>query len=243
MISLLVDLDNTLIYTSKKLDSLEDMVCVEEYKGKPLSYMTKHTYEALNRLSGRDDLNIIPITTRVDYQYERLNLPRFEFALLANGSVLRLNGLDIKHWSKESEGYSAEVESELKEIDNLLNANADKFQYIRHPMNTFIFAKYNDGESINIDIEGRGIDLYTVGSKFYAIPKKLSKGYSISRLKKFINLGKVISAGDSEIDRTMIDYSDLYITSDKCTGKTNVKVCDSPVFSDDIIRHIENLLS
>ena len=81
MLTLFLDLDNTTIYSKRRVPDVVDMVKVEDYNNSPLSYMTKSSYEKLNTLLQRKDIQIVPITTRVDYQFDRIELPTFKYTI------------------------------------------------------------------------------------------------------------------------------------------------------------------
>ena len=47
------------------------------------------------------------------------------------------------------------------------------------------------------------------GEKVYVVPKKLNKGMAVKRLRKKMNPGYILAAGDSEFDVSMVEESDF----------------------------------
>ena len=57
------DLDNTMIFSNRRIVGFEDEVrCVEYYKGRPLTFMTHSSIAKLEDLVRKID--VVPITTR-----------------------------------------------------------------------------------------------------------------------------------------------------------------------------------
>lgn len=241
MITLFLDLDNTTIYSKRRVTDLSNMIKVEDYKGSPLSYMTKESYNSLWSLEGRNDIQIIPITTRVEYQYNRIFLPEFKYAILGNGATLLHNGTVDAEWKAESERYVDNCYSELIKAFNLLNLNYPDTEVLRFQEKHFVFGKFEEPKGV-VNLLERSIDtskvnIFTQGKKVYVLPKEFNKGNCIERLKKRFDTGKIISAGDEFLDFSMKDHSDVFITSnDNCTGD-NVIHSKSKIFSDEIFKY------
>ena len=75
-----LDLDRTIIYSAAALDlDLPDadaprLLCVELYRGAPLSYMTETAADLLRELQGL--ATVVPTTTRTPEQLGRVHLER-----------------------------------------------------------------------------------------------------------------------------------------------------------------------
>ncbi|MDE7294517.1 MAG: HAD family hydrolase, partial [Oscillospiraceae bacterium] len=67
----LSDLDNTLIFSYKKMSP--DNLCVETKEGKKLSYMTHEGGRLFREMT--EKMRFIPITTRSVEQYSRIIFP------------------------------------------------------------------------------------------------------------------------------------------------------------------------
>lgn len=243
MITLFLDLDNTTIYSKRRVSDLTNMVKVEDYKGSPLSYMTKESYSSLWDLEGRKDIQVVPITTRVEYQYNRIFLPEFEYVILGNGATLLYNGTIDAEWKAESESYVDACYSELIKAFNLLCLNYPDTEILRFQEKHFVFGKFEKPNGVvNLlkkSIDTSTVNVFTQGKKVYVLPKEFDKGNSIERLKKRFDAGKIISAGDEFLDFSMKDHSDVFITSnDKCIGD-NVIHSKAKIFSDEIFEYVK----
>lgn len=245
MLTLFLDLDNTTIYSKRRVTDTSAMVVVEHYNGEPLSYMTKKSYALLEELCTRKGLQIVPITTRVDYQFDRILLPRFKYAILGNGSELRVNGKVDDSWRAESELYRDYCKSKLIEAYTFLQGLAKDDELVRFANDMFIFGKFKDSDrvirSLN-DLNLTNVSVLRQGRKVYILPKEFDKGYSINRFKCRFETGKVISAGDEVLDFPMADFSDVFITSNSKCVKSNTMLVNSAIFSDDIFDYVRRLL-
>ena len=167
-ITLFTDLDNTMIYSKRRLSDLNNMTCVEYYNGEPLSYMTNNSFSQLQKLSKDSDVQVIPITTRIDYQYERINLPDFKYVILGNGSELRINGVVDEEWKQESEGYRDACIEELEKGFALLRVASKS---VRLANDMFVYGKFENTSEI-YDILRKCLNLgkvevFTQGKKVY----------------------------------------------------------------------------
>lgn len=68
---LATDLDNTMIFSHRRVSGKENQLCcVEYYNGKPVAYMTQTAIEMLNLLLSK--IFVIPVTTCSMSQFERI---------------------------------------------------------------------------------------------------------------------------------------------------------------------------
>jgi len=88
------DLDRTLIYSAAALglrgrdEDMPRLLCVEFYRGAPLSYVTETAARTLQALA--DTAVFVPVTTRTPEQYARVRLldKPPAYAICANGAVV-----------------------------------------------------------------------------------------------------------------------------------------------------------
>jgi len=206
------DLDNTLIYSYKK-DIGKNIRCVEVYQGREISFMTETSALLLEKINPK--LIFVPTTTRTLEQYNRINLgigvPAF--ALVCNGGVLLESGVSSEEWYSETLNMISESKDELLKSIQLLESDINRSFEIRFIDDLFVFTKSEHPEiSINylkklLNLEV--VDVFNNGTKVYVVPKKLNKGNAISRLREKLNPEKVIAAGDSEFDISMLKMADL----------------------------------
>ena len=241
MITLFTDLDNTMIYSKRRLESTANMTCVEYYNNEPLSYMLNSTISGLAELSKR--INIVPITTRVDYQYDRIGLQDFEYVLINNGGVLLHNGVVDKSWFEESYDLSLAAGEEFYKIETALMG---KVALLRMPDNMFIFAKSENIDYIYDYVMSMAdlskVHVFKQGKKLYVMPYGMNKGNAIKRFKERFNCEDVYSAGDEILDFSMADESIKFITSNTSCRKKNCIKSESAIFSDEIIDYIKGLV-
>ena len=205
------DLDNTMIFSHRRVLGLEDtLCCVEYYNGKPITYMTPSAIEMLNYLLSK--IYVIPTTSRSIAQFKRVEPFRStKYAIVDNGGTILYNGEPLPDWSnyinKVLESY--DLESVLEIFQNLPGLVSTP----RIVDQKFLFAKSETTKScedflrIKLDTKWK---VSIQRQKVYAIPKEITKGNAL----KFIceNLvadnQPIISAGDSNLDMSMLDYSD-----------------------------------
>lgn len=223
------DLDNTLIF-SHRLE-IGDKNVVEYLNGKEHSFMPQDSYEELQR-QGRT--SIIPLSSRTIEQYNRIKLFRNgdvpEYALLDNGGVLIVNGVEDVCW--RSKTYQLILQK--REIMADFEIELKKYGNVKLQDNLVLFLKSDiDGiiEFVKSVAEDHGFIVFNHLKKIYICPSELSKGNAIRRFVSKYGADYVISAGDAKIDCSMIYYSDRCILSNelKCEvgDKKNVKFVDN----------------
>ena len=76
----------------------------------------------------------------------------------------------------------------------------------------FVFTKCNDPEEVVQYLRSRldvGIvDIFHNGEKVYVVPKKLSKGMAVRRLREKLKPESIMAAGDSGFDISMVEEAD-----------------------------------
>lgn len=208
------DLDNTLIHSYKR--AAETDICVEYKEDKALSYMTPAALEYLDRVRRLDNFVFAPLTTRSVEQYERIHffgdeVP--ELALAANGGILFENGRINEQWFRESQDMISDCMGEFeKGIDYFTD---DEYVYfdIRVVDKLFVFTKSSAPLTTKAVLENildlSRVGVFSIGDKVYVFPNVLTKGNATERLRKKFGFEKVISAGDSDFDVSMLNSADL----------------------------------
>lgn len=209
------DLDNTLIFSYKKVDS-SGCICVEKKDGKEISFMTEYAYNLLQNIANR--VLFVPATTRSLEQYNRVNLLKSRspsYALVANGGLLLVDGNVDKKWHDESLEIIASSNSELKKALMVLEEHKYIYQKPRIVDEMFVFTKSSNLENtistLNSKLNLKLVNVMNVGEKVYVLPKKLTKGNAINRLRKILNDNVFLCAGDSEFDISMLESADISI--------------------------------
>ncbi len=205
------DLDNTLIYSYKR-DIGPQKRCVEIYQGREISFITERTYELLQKVKARTLL--VPTTTRTQEQYERvrLGIGELPYALVCNGGVLLENGKSNERWRARSLQLAAECSRELREAIALLEKEPDRQLEVRFIEELFVFTKcaapLRAAEVLRKSLDVRLVDVMRNGAKVYVLPKSLRKGKAVERFREYKGAGRVLAAGDSAFDITMLEAAD-----------------------------------
>lgn len=201
------DLDNTIIY-SYKHNIGEQKRCVEIYQGREISFITSTQYDLLQRL--KDEIMIVPTTTRTIEQYDRIDLGigDFRYALTCNGGVLLENGKENENWYQESLRMVDVSSKVMKRALSLLEEEKRRVFELRYIKDLFIFTKCEEPEQVVEELKGKLdctlVDVFNNGIKVYVVPKKLNKGNAVRRLKEYLGADEIIAAGDSEFDVSML---------------------------------------
>lgn len=246
MIVFNVDMDNTVIY-SYKHDIGNEKKCAEIYEGREISFMTYKTQELLREIS--EQILVIPTTTRTREQYERIDLGigKIPYALVCNGGVLLVDGEEDDKWYKESIEIIKDSHEQLKTAIELLDEDVNRSFEVRFIRDLFVFTKSAKPEETIKMLMGKldtsKVDVMSNGVKVYVVPKELSKGNAIIRLKERLGADKVFAAGDSEFDISMLQCADVAIAPaslDFNNTKDNeiVRMSDNDLFSENVMEYV-----
>lgn len=217
------DLDQTLIYSrnSMGIDVTEDeLVEVERYEGKPLSFMTQKSQLRLWEIS--DAAFFLPVTTRTQAQYERVTgifrgqqAPRF--AVISNGAVILENGEPIKEWSEEIRrkciSRKTIITELLPEIER--HFSEDWVLKVREADDWFVYlivdrARFPDDklEFYTAAFKKLGWGMSLQGRKLYFMPESITKAAAMEYVKERLGASYVFAAGDSLLDLDLLESAD-----------------------------------
>ncbi len=250
MIIFNVDLDNTLIY-SYKHDIGEKRRCAEIYQGREISFITDKTQDLLKEISRK--ILIVPTTTRTIEQYRRidLGLGSIPYVLVCNGGVLLRNGVEDEKWYRESLEIIAGSEDELKKAEIMLEEDVNRCFEVRNIKDLFLFTKSNQPvesvKALSQKLDASQVDVFHNGIKVYVVPRGLNKGNAAGRLKEKLRADRVIAAGDSEFDISMLQCADIGIAPAKleiaaADSERILRVKPDVLFSEGLLEYIRKLL-
>lgn len=207
----LSDLDNTLIFSYKKMSP--DNLCVETKEGKALSYMTRRGGELFGELVRR--AHFIPITTRSFEQYSRITFPGGyvpEIAVTANGASLYINGFPDRIWGEETAALTAGCEAEFCMFEGYLRKCPQVYFEIRIVDGAFLFTKCREAKAVTGEMERLfspvKTRLFTNGDKLYAVPVSIDKKTAAERLRRRFPGEFFLAAGDSLFDEGLLGAAD-----------------------------------
>ena len=214
----ITDLDGTVIYSHRRVGDTRNMTCVED-QPRYQSYMNTHLYRNLKRWD--EVVPFIPLTTRSEEEYKRIRFPLTpQYALVGNGAVLLKGGQRVVEWEQETKELIHKEHEVLKNIEAKLVDCLDLYniQTLRMVEDAFLFIKTNEAEQLdyylNRNFDLTDFTLYRHNSKISIVPKKLEKGMAACRLRKFLNIKTIVSAGDTNMDTSMLEYADKTIECD-----------------------------
>ncbi len=214
MILFASDLDNTLIFSYKK--AIENSICVEVKDDKELSFMTYKAYNTLQDIINK--FVFVPITTRSIEQYKRIKLLKNnypKYALVCNGGVLLVNNEVDSKWHKETLDLISISISELNKGIKLLDNDKNIYLKPRCVDDVFVFAKTSNIEEttniLNNNLDLNKVTIKNILDKIYILPKNLTKGNALDRLKNLLEIDYTICSGDSDFDISMLQKADIAI--------------------------------
>jgi hypothetical protein len=224
-----VDLDRTLVYSPSALlldenqPQVRRLVCVEIYRGRPLSFVTESAADGIVGLNERGVL--VPVTTRTVEQYRRISLPgpAPKFAVCANGGRLLRDGVEdldftaaVEARLAESGAPLAEVYAELSRVSSPTSASF--VEQIRDASGLFCYAVV-ERESLPTGwIEGlsafateRSWGISVQGRKVYLVPSALTKAIAAREVADMLGYDVLLAAGDSLLDAELLEVADAAI--------------------------------
>lgn len=205
------DLDNTLIYSYKQ-EIGGDALPVEDYQGRQISFMTPTTQKNLRKI--REKVTFVPTTTRSLSQYQRINLEHTpKYALVANGGVLLVDGEADSAWYQQSQAEIAPALAELRRGEGVLQQDSWVNFEVRWVEDLFLFTKSEKpeetAENLRKNVDNTLVEVHTNGVKVYLLPKSMTKGRCVERMRAKLAPDFVVSAGDSLFDCPMLSEADL----------------------------------
>lgn len=219
-----LDLDRTVIYSAAALDlrmpdaEAPRLLCVEIYRGAPLSFLTEAAVDTLHAL--RDVATVVPTTTRTPEQLARVQLPGppARFAIAANGGQLLVDGVPDPDWAatvrQRLDGCAplAEVEAELRARGGTFVLN------LRTASELFAYAVVDRAAlpegwvaELGTWCAPRGWTVSLQGRKVYAVPRPLTKSAAAAEVLARVGGGPLLAAGDSLLDADLLAAADAAI--------------------------------
>ena len=240
------DLDNTLIYShNRKLD--DEKIVVEHLKGREQSYMTKRTY---NFLIDSEWLNWVPVTTRTEIQYMRLeclDIMHVKYAIVCNGGKLLVDGIEDVQWTKKTLNI---VETQLDDLEiaiRLLKNICGKTE-LHRPDAYMCYVKVDDPKEICgklvKSVKSKNIEIHHDRRKVYLFAGSVNKGNAVRRFRSRFNVGNTVAAGDDTMDIPMLNEVDYALAASKIFNSVNAyekNLLEGYIFSNQICEKLEEL--
>lgn len=219
------DLDRTIIFSSGFLEKCEEeTICIEKYKENLVSHMTIKSINALENLKKKENLYIIPVTTRSTEQYLRVSTVQdCVYAITSNGGVILYKKEIFKPWKNHIDIILDKYKNEFPKILELMNSYSHFFKKeARIVDDMFLFAKliYNEKDmkffvsEISKKIDNSKWRFTLQGQKFYIIPREITKENALLFLKNYLNENKMVVSGDGKLDYGFLKIGDVAIIPD-----------------------------
>lgn len=240
------DLDNTVLYSHRHVIS-NPMVWVEKLNGHNQSFMSERTYKYFVHQKW---LRVIPVTTRTFQQYDRLiyALSRLGWseALICNGAIRILNGVEDPEWTNESLRISEQSRIPFRKAYELAVELFGLSSIVL--VEPFLFyVKTNHVDTAYSMLSGyaknENLSFYKDSRKVYCIPKVFNKGCAIQRYKNRFKINACIVAGDSDFDVSMLQQADICFFPEGLSNFSAVgkKIICQDLFSDQICNELEKI--
>ncbi|PZD97022.1 hydrolase [Paenibacillus sambharensis] len=216
------DLDQTLIYSerSKGSVSLDDMLPVELYQGRHISYMTRTAVSRLRELGGL--ARFVPVTARTPEQYNRIFALREwmkpGYVIVSNGGNILLNGEIDQEWNNLIRQAVREGCTEHAEIHEMFGRIADDSWVHSSTLCDGLFYSIvverdklpaEKVEAFRNQLAGHGWSYSLQGRKIYLVPEQVSKGAALVYVKEKLGESRVFAAGDSLLDESLLLAADI----------------------------------
>lgn len=213
-----VDLDRTLIYSPSALALDGDdadaprLVCVELYRGAPLSFVTEEAARLLVELATRTVL--VPTTTRTPAQLARVHLlpgPPTAYAIASNGGHLLVHGVPDEGWSARVRRAVSGCAG-VQEVRARVEATSGPFvETLRTASDLFVYAVVRRAEvpagwveELSAWCEARGWRTSLQGRKIYCLPTPLTKSAAAREVLHRTGADRLLAAGDSLLDAELL---------------------------------------
>ena len=213
------DLDRTLIFSDRTIDTESERICIEIVDERNISYVTACIKERLAKVYER--MQFVPVTTRSRAQFERISLFQHdieqEVAVVANGGIILRGGEVDTLWQ-------AHITQTLESLPLLMDELQPHFYkqlaapyFLQHQRVDDLFFVYMvdlaqlDKEALQLlrqQLADAGWVSYLHGRKFYIVPYSVTKDAAVRYLKEQKRYERHYAAGDSLMDVDMMYLAD-----------------------------------
>ncbi|HEY8479698.1 MAG TPA: HAD family hydrolase [Spirillospora sp.] len=216
------DLDRTLIYSAAAFaldgpdETMPRLLCVEFYKGAPLSYTTEAAARTLESLAAAT--TFVPTTTRTPEQYRRVHLldKPAEYAITANGGHLLVDGVDDPDWAAAVRARISDGSAPLADVeDHLARVGGDFVLNRRSASGLFAYMVVDRAalppawvEDLTGWCAERGWRTSLQGRKVYCLPAGLTKSAAAAEVARRTGAAALLAAGDSLLDIELLEAAD-----------------------------------
>lgn len=212
------DLDRSIIYSNKFLDTKTQYKNIEIYNGKQISYISLDTLKLIKKIQERG--MFIPTTTRTKEQFSRIrfceNKICFPWAITSNGGVILKDNKVLESWQKKIKDIvkkSEDIESMVEKFENYKYLPGIKSFKIAEDLFFYIVVDYFEFnidmiEEYIKDLDSNNWKMYISGRKIYFLPKGINKENAINHVVNEMGISDFFAIGDSSMDYGMLKSAD-----------------------------------
>jgi hydroxymethylpyrimidine pyrophosphatase-like HAD family hydrolase len=207
------DLDRTLIYSRAAAgDVVDPLLTVERHDGADASFMTVDAAAAYAAL--HEQAVVVPVTTRVPLQWERVRLPgpASRYTVTANGAILHVGGEVDHDWSQHIAVQLGSVAPLAEVWQHVARVCRPEWTVkLRNARGLFCYAVLHR-KRVPADFlaecaawaAARGWRTSMQGRKLYWVPRPLTKAAAVAEVAARIGASTVLAAGDSLLDLELV---------------------------------------
>ena len=187
---------------------------MEKLEDREITYMTDYAYEKLQALLKREEFIFIPCTMRNINQTLRVDFIRSynpKIIICTNGAQIYIDGKLDKVWDKQMKYLCDENElnKNIKYLEKLKEEYKERIGVIeiRNIEDFYITVKCIDSYEaeklyniINNKFD-KNINVLRIEAKIFIIHNRINKVYAVDYIIKRFNIKKLITSGDTEVDR------------------------------------------
>lgn len=217
-----IDLDRTVIYSPSALllpgvdHEAPRLLCVEVYRGAPLSFLTETAGALLEELAGATVL--VSTTTRTPEQLARVHLPGAApppYAIASNGGHLLVDGVVDQGWSARV-ARSLRGTADVEQVRAHVERHSGPFvQSLRVASGLFVYSVVDRDrvpagwvEELSAWCAERGWGMSLQGRKVYCVPLPLTKSAAAREVQARTGAAELVAAGDSLLDGELLAAAD-----------------------------------
>ena len=217
------DLNNTIIFSAKKKEKYnctKELICMDSTEEREFAYMTIESYERFRKLI--QIVKFIPMTNCSMEQYARTRffkeLP-VEYAVITGGGLLLHNKkIDTDWLSKTLELIDPSMD-ELWKSKRILEKDPNRCFIVKSIDGMITYTRSSNHietvKRLRDSLDPDKVWINNIGEKIYVLPKELTKGKALQRLRKLMPDEMFYVAGDSSFDVSMLQQADVAIWSGK----------------------------
>lgn len=213
------DIDDTLIHSWRK--RIDADICVEYRENRPQGFIASSLREIL--ASTREKMDLLPVTTRSVEQYQRIQWEMIfpvRHAIVSNGGVILGDTVLNKKWQTV---ILSSIKRALPVYSNIADALSRDGVSCRVTDGVLlrIPARHVPSDRLDALLQSHGEVLYrfTNGNTHYLCPVGISKGLAVAFYLKKQSYDLVLSAGDSDVDVSMLHIADTPIVPESLVAK------------------------